>query len=43
MVHMNIDGRPGYPIAFSVSNAQIITGRGVKNIQPPNEEITLIH
>ncbi len=43
MIHMNIDERSGYPIAFSVLNAQIITGRGVENIQPPNEEITLIH
>ncbi len=43
MVHMNIDERPGYPLAFNISNMQIITSRGVENIQPPNEEIILIH
>ncbi len=43
MVHMNIDERPGYPIAFNISNMQIITRRGVENLQPPNEEIILIH
>ncbi len=43
MVHMNIDERLGYPIAFNISNMQIITRRGVENLQPPNEEIILIH
>ena len=43
MVHMNIAERPGYPLAFNISNAQVITSRGAENIQPPNEEIILIH
>jgi len=43
MIHMNIAERPGYPLAFNISNAQVITSRGVENIQPPNEEIILIH
>ena len=43
MVHMNIDERPGYPLSFNISNAQVITSRGVENIQPPNEGIILIH
>ncbi len=43
MVHMNIAERPGFPLAFNISNAQVITSRGVENIQPPNEEIILIH
>ncbi len=42
MVHMNIDERPGYPLAFNISNPQLITSRGVEFIQPPNEEIFLI-
>ena len=43
MVHMNIAERPGYPLAFNVANPQVITSRGVELIQPPNEEIFLIH
>jgi len=42
MVHMNIAERPGYPLAFNISNPQIITSRGVEFIQPPNEKIELI-
>ena len=42
MVHMNIAERPGYPLAFNISNPQIVTGRGVEFIQSPNEEIILI-
>ena len=42
MVYMNIDERPGYPLAFNISNPQIIAGRGVEFIQPPNEKIFLI-
>ncbi len=42
MVHMNIAERPGYPLAFNISNPQIITNRGVEFIQPPNEKILLI-
>ncbi len=43
MVHMKIAERPGYPLALNISNAQVITSRGVENIQPPNEGIILIH
>ncbi len=43
MVHKNIAERPGYPLAFNISNPQIITSKGVENIQVPNEEIALIH
>ena len=43
LVHMNIDERPGYPLAFNISNPQIITSKGVEFIQPPNEDIFLIH
>ncbi len=43
MVHMKIDERPGYPLAFNISNPQLISSRGVEFIQPPNEEIFLIH
>jgi len=43
MVHMNIAERPGYPLCFNISNPQIVTSRGVEFIQPPNEEIYLIH
>ena len=43
MVHMNIAERPGYPLCFNISNPQVITSRGVEYIQPPNEEIVLIH
>ena len=43
MVHKNIAQRPGYPLAFNISNPQLITSRGVEFIQPPNEEIFLIH
>ncbi len=43
MVHMNIDERPGYPLAFNISNPQLVTSRGVEFIQPLNEEIFLIH
>jgi len=42
MVHKRIDERPGYPLAFNISNPQIITSRGVEFIQPPNEGIVLI-
>ena len=42
MVHVPIDERPGQPLAFNISNAQIITSRGVENIQPPNEEIFIV-
>ena len=43
MVHMNIAERPGYPLAFNISNPQIITSKGVEFIQPTNKEIILIH
>jgi Xaa-Pro dipeptidase len=43
MVHMNIAERPGYPLCFNISNPQIVTSRGVEWLQPPNEEIYLIH
>ncbi len=43
MVHKKIAERPGYPLAFNISNPQIITSKGVEFIQPPNEEIFLIH
>ncbi len=43
MVHMNIAERPGYPLAFNISNPQVVTSRGVEFIQPPNEEIFLIY
>jgi Xaa-Pro dipeptidase len=43
MVHMNIAERPGYPLSLNISNAQVITSRGVENIQPPNEGIVLIY
>ena len=43
MVHMNIAERPGYPLAFNISNPQIVTSRGVEFIQPPNEKIVLIY
>ena len=43
MVHMNIAERPGYPLCFNISNPQVITSKGVEFIQPPNEEIVLIH
>ncbi len=42
MVHMNIAERPGYPLAFNISNPHVITSKGVEFIQPPNEEIFLI-
>jgi hypothetical protein len=42
MVHKNIKERPGYPLAFNISNPQIITSKGVENIQVPNEEMILI-
>ena len=42
MVHMNIDERPGYPLAINISNPQVITSNGVEFIQPPNEKIVLI-
>lgn len=42
MVHKNIKERPGYPLAFNISNPQIITNKGVEFIQPPNEGIVLI-
>ncbi len=43
MVHMNLAERPGIPLSLNISNAQVITSRGVENIQPPNEGIVLIH
>ncbi len=42
MVHKNIAERPGYPLAFNISNPQIITSKGVENIQVPNEGMILI-
>ena len=42
MVHMNIAERPGYPLAFNISNPQIVTSKGVEFIQPLNEKIVLI-
>ena len=42
MVHKNIAERPGYPLAFNISNPQIVSSRGVEFIQPPNEGIVLI-
>ena len=42
MVHKNIKERPGYPLAFNISNPQIITSKGVENIQVPNEKMILI-
>ena len=42
MVHKNIAERPGYPLAFNISNPQIVTSKGVEFIQPPNEGIFLI-
>ncbi len=42
MVHKKIAERPGYPLAFNISNPQIITSKGVEFIQPPNEEIFII-
>ena len=42
MVHKNIAERPGYPLAFNISNPQIVTSRGVEFIQPPNEGIVVI-
>jgi hypothetical protein len=42
MVHKNIAERPGYPLAFNISNPQIVTSKGVEFIQPPNEGIVLI-
>ncbi len=42
MVHMNIPERPGYPLAINFSNPQIVTGKGVEWLQPPNERIVLI-
>lgn len=42
MVHKNIAERPGYPLALNISNPQIITSKGVENIQVPNEEMILI-
>ncbi len=42
MVHKAIDERPGYPLAFNISNPQIVTSRGVEFIQPPNEGIVLL-
>ena len=43
MVHKNIAERLGYPLAFNISNPQIVTSKGVEFIQPPNEGIVLIH
>ena len=42
MVHKSIDERPGYPLAFNISNPQIVTSKGVEFIQPPNEGMILI-
>lgn len=42
MVHKNIEERSGYPLAFNISNPQIVTSKGVEFIQPPNEGIVLI-
>ncbi len=43
MVHRNIPERPGLPLAINISNPQIVTGKGVEWLQPPNERIVLIH
>jgi len=43
MVHRNIPERPGFPLAINISNVQIISSRGVEWLQPPNEQIVLIH
>ncbi len=37
MVHKNIAERHGYPLAFNITNPQIIISKGVEFIQPPNE------
>ena len=42
MVHKSIDERPGYPLMFNISNPQMITSKGVENIQMPNEGVILI-
>lgn len=42
MVHKNIEERPGFPLAFNISNPQIVTSKGVEFIQPPNERMVLI-
>ncbi len=42
-VHTNLPERPGFPITINFSNPQVVTNLGVEWIQPPNEEIILIH
>jgi Xaa-Pro dipeptidase len=41
-VHSNLPERPGLPMSINISNPQLVTGKGVEFIQPPNERITLI-
>jgi len=42
-VHTNLPERPGFPMSINISNPQIVTGRGVEFLQPPNEKIVLIN
>ena len=42
-VHTNLPERPGYPMSINFSNIQVVTSRGVEWMEPPNEEIFLIH
>ncbi len=42
-VHTNLPERPGFPITINFSNPQVVTNLGVEWIQPPNDEIHLIH
>jgi hypothetical protein len=42
-VHTNLPDRPGFPITINFSNPQVVTNLGVEWIQPPNDEIHLIH
>ncbi len=43
MVHTNLPERPGNPISINISNPQIVSSRGIEWLQPPNEEIVVIH
>lgn len=42
-VHTNLPERPGFPMSINISNPQIVTGKGVEFVQPPNEQIVLIN
>ena len=42
-VHTNLPDRPGFPISINISNIHIVSSRGVEWLQPPNEEIVVIH